>query len=393
MLQPISDTMAPQRALRASLFVVACLLLIYWLTGSWSAGGQPDIVFYLLQPLIWTGLGSWAYWLWRRLPNRPGTNRTLVAVAMALGVFYVSTLVIVGVVVGFEETAAGSTLTTLVKDAIYVITLTFGVETARTYLYWTWRGFNDSVAFIGTILLFFAVAVPIGQWDAASDLETLHRVFFGFWIPALTLSGIATWIARFGGMGASFAYRLPILAFVWLVPFTPDVDWPVSMVLGTSVPLMTIPLARSLRQAISDDPRSRHRDQDHHRVWPWTALGGAGMLLVGTMFIAGLFGVRPYVVTGISMEPAMGPGDVAIVDERVEPESLRIDDILKFRQWGLDVVHRIVTIEQGADGLVITTRGDNVARNDPPIELDQIEGRVVLVIPDLGRPALWLRRT
>lgn len=117
------------------------------------------------------------------------------------------------------------------------------------------------------------------------------------------------------------------------------------------------------------------------------------MLLVGTMFIAGLFGVRPYVVTGISMEPAMGPGDVAIVDERVEPESLRIDDILKFRQWGLDVVHRIVTIEQGADGLVITTRGDNVARNDPPIELDQIEGRVVLVIPDLGRPALWLRRT
>lgn len=198
-------------------------------------------------------------------------------------------------------------------------------------------------------------------------------------------------MAGFGGMGASFAYRLPILAFVWLVPLTPDLEWPALMLLGTFVPLMTIPLARSIHRSTLEGPQPRHGASEAAPSAGWSALGAGGMLLVSVLFFAGVFGVRPYVVTGISMEPAIGPGDLAIVDEKISPESLQVNDILRFHQGGLDIVHRVVSIEENPGGLVFTTRGDNVTRVDPPIGPDQIEGKVVFVIPELGRPVLWLQ--
>ena len=107
------------------------------------------------------------------------------------------------------------------------------------------------------------------------------------------------------------------------------------------------------------------------------------------LFFTGAFGVKPYIVSGISMEPDFSEGDVAVV-RSVDPASLRVDDVVRFSERGRPVVHRIVAIEGTADELVFVTQGDNVRSPDAPIGADQIEGKVVLRIPQIGKLKLWL---
>ena len=106
------------------------------------------------------------------------------------------------------------------------------------------------------------------------------------------------------------------------------------------------------------------------------------------MFV--LMGVRPLVVAGISMEPAYERGDLALIRE-VEPESLEVGDVIVFTLRSTATIHRIIEIEDTAEGLRFTTQGDNVSRPDPPIAADAVEGKVVFLLPKVGHPSLWLR--
>ena len=74
-----------------------------------------------------------------------------------------------------------------------------------------------------------------------------------------------------------------------------------------------------------------------------------------------------------------------------DPASLRVNDVIRFRQGDISIVHRIVAIDDGPDGLVFTTQGDNVSLPDPPVTPEQIEGKVVFLIPKVGHLTLWLR--
>jgi len=116
---------------------------------------------------------------------------------------------------------------------------------------------------------------------------------------------------------------------------------------------------------------------------------GAGLMAL-VFFFSGTFGIRPFVVSGISMEPQISQGDMAVVRQSIDLDTIKVGDVLKFRQGTLDVVHRVVAIEHGP---VFITQGDNVNQPDQPVGPDQIDGRVVLVIPEIGNIALWLGRS
>ena len=99
------------------------------------------------------------------------------------------------------------------------------------------------------------------------------------------------------------------------------------------------------------------------------------------------------VVSG-SMEPTFYKGDL-IISKGVPVESLEVGDVIVFRNpiKGIDVVHRIMDVQQGNHHLYFYTKGDNNRTNPewdqnsglaPPIMDEWVEGKVVLVIPKLG---------
>lgn len=99
-------------------------------------------------------------------------------------------------------------------------------------------------------------------------------------------------------------------------------------------------------------------------------------------------------VVSSSMEPEFYKGDL-IVAKGVPPESLEVGDVIVYenRIKGIDIVHRIIAIEEGGPHLYFYTKGDNNETNPrsdqesglaPPVIDEWVRGKVVLVIPKLG---------
>lgn len=101
-----------------------------------------------------------------------------------------------------------------------------------------------------------------------------------------------------------------------------------------------------------------------------------------------LLGAVPLTVLTGSMEPAISPGDLVVV-QPTDPDELRVGDVVTVQPVSGDptlVTHRVTQVHRGGDGSVngLLTQGDanNVA--DERIVPDQVMGRVLYTVPLVG---------
>lgn len=100
--------------------------------------------------------------------------------------------------------------------------------------------------------------------------------------------------------------------------------------------------------------------------------------------LPGVLGFSPLTVISGSMEPAIKAGDLVVIRYQRE---YKVGDIVTLRSGNYFVTHRIIDMEQG----YVQTKGDanNVA--DKPVPLSSVEGKVVLIVPGVGRMLLSLK--
>jgi signal peptidase len=395
--------------LRATGAVLAYLAVSYWLTGwffSRVLSTVPGFNFYVLQPVLWAGLGVIAYWSWRRLADRPPFSRLFTGIAVFVGLFHVGILVMAGLVLGMGDSPVTRSLLNYPRNGLYIVTLLLGIETARGFLYETWRRHDELIAFAATTVLFFAISVPASQWTLIGEADRFARIVGGRWLPALALSALATWLVHVGGLGPSLGYRFVLLSFEWFSPVLPDLGWLALLVVGVATPAIAATLARNIyadtveaeRRGFWVDVESGRSDEseavpeEDSASRRWVGLAGTAVVsILLLLFLTGAFGVQPSIVSGISMEPGYERGDIAIIREGVDTDTLQVNDVVRVRSGGIDIVHRIIAIDETPTGRVFTTKGDNVARPDPPVAAVKVDGKVVFLIPEVGRLALWLR--
>ena len=97
-----------------------------------------------------------------------------------------------------------------------------------------------------------------------------------------------------------------------------------------------------------------------------------------------LLGMAQIIVVSGSMEPAIQVGDMLVIREQ---DRYQHGDIITYRSGQNLITHRVISV----DGTDLVTQGDanNVA--DEPITLSQVEGKMFLRIPGLGRAILLLK--
>jgi signal peptidase I len=89
-------------------------------------------------------------------------------------------------------------------------------------------------------------------------------------------------------------------------------------------------------------------------------------------------------VLGISMQPTIVEGDLAIV-QPVNISTIHVGDIVVYRDGPIDVIHRVVEIEGTGSSIVLTVKGDNNGFPDPASVTSAIlVGRVEAVVLYLG---------
>jgi signal peptidase len=108
-------------------------------------------------------------------------------------------------------------------------------------------------------------------------------------------------------------------------------------------------------------------------------------------FNSGALGVRPSLISGNSMNPVLYPGDV-VITRVIPPEQIQVGDVIRFHRDGIDVVHRVMDVQNHGAGPVFITRGDNNNVDDAPVMAEQVEGKVVLTIPKVGWVGILFRK-
>lgn len=107
-------------------------------------------------------------------------------------------------------------------------------------------------------------------------------------------------------------------------------------------------------------------------------------LAVGLTALPAAVGGHTLTVLSGSMVPRLPVGSV-VVDRPVEPDAVRVGDIVTYALGKNLITHRVVAIKHGAEGPVFTTKGDaNRTADVEPVTASQIRGRLWYDVPYVG---------
>lgn len=101
--------------------------------------------------------------------------------------------------------------------------------------------------------------------------------------------------------------------------------------------------------------------------------------------VPSVLGIKPFIVLSGSMEPEIHKGDI-ILTKVVDPETLRVDDVIAFRDAENTVTtHRIIDIVEESGVEYFITKGDNNSTQDRNlVEKSDVEGIYMMRIPGIG---------
>lgn len=371
--------------------VTGWLVLLFVITnGLLSRVAPADLNIYVLQPVLWSSLGVLVFWLWRQEDREVAfpKNRWLAAVAALAGLFQVALFVLAGLLAGFGRSPYARQTHLVALNLWFVGTRLAGLELARWYLV---RSLGRRSTFLGVAVAWFlltVVTLSMASFGQLSQGETAFRFSGRLLLPTAAENLLATYLAFIGGPLPALAYRGTLAAFEWLSPILPNLQWTFTAFLGTVAPVLGLLIVRDLLS---------WRAASQEAVGPKRSSSGTGwvLLVVFVVFLfwfnAGLFGVRPALISGISMEPTIKAGDIAIT-RPVSPGDVRVGDIVRYRQGHTAILHRVMEMYRQGDKTIFITKGDNNNTADAPWDSSQLEGKLVLLIPKVGWVPILLRQ-
>ena len=346
---------------------------------------------YVVTPLAWLALAG-QVWGLRRLGwvEWAAPARRLLLTTALIGLLQTAAFVMAGVLTRFGYSPYAHRFAALVGNLWYLAAGLFGVEFARAGLVNRLAGKSPLLAVGLGGLLSLALLIPPGVWGSLSTPQQALALAGGRLLPLLAEGLLAALLVWLGGPLPAVLYRAVWLLFEWLSPILPDLNWLWTAFIGTLVPLFgffylqnSIPAETA---AVPEDEKPAVQNTTLNSWW-WLAV----VVLVAFWFNAGLFGVRPYVVSGYSMKPTFVAGDVVIIT-RVDPAEVRVGDVIQFSRANSYIVHRVVEIQEENGRRVFITQGDNNNVRDEPVPQEIVEGRVIRYIPQVGWPIIGLKK-
>jgi signal peptidase len=385
-----------QRASFAWIVTIAGLILMYILLNTSSLFWiDPNIRYYLVIPLLWILVAASAWWGWKYgLTEKPPFTAILFQLSFIAGLAQIAALLIAGLIFGFGDSPYTQKFPQVLGNLLYLATYIGGMEMARGFLLAHAPKRMTLLAFILVTLGFTALTLPISVYLAIQDVQSAFVISGKLLLPRLAENLLATYLAWIGGPLASFIYRIIMGLFEWLMPVLPKMTWMVQAFIGTIIPAIILVLINQSIAVHEEEPvktaESSEKKEKRQVAFSWIVVAIITVLLI--WFNMGLFGVRPYLVSGISMNPTLYAGDVAVIQDLSAREVQIGDIILYYTESGNRVLHRVIEIRDNSGKVQFITQGDNIYLPDDPVEETQYGGKMVIAIPKIGWVSIGVRR-
>lgn len=377
--------------IRRALYIVLGSLAGIYLLKTFALPHFPSAVVgtYVLQPILWGLL----LWLILRLPRyRPAgklrLKSSLLQLALMIGGLQVILGFIGGFFSGFGKSPYSFTPLGIFTNLIFVGSMLVGMELSRAWLINRLSRKNVVLVLAIITLLYTFISLPLARITGlGGNLESV-KYLDSTCIPLLAENLLASFLAFLGGPIPAIAYRGILQFFEWFCPILPDLDWVLKGLIGTVVPIVGLVVVQGLHfEKVNPNKPKRRAKEGSLTGWIVTTI--VAVLII--WFSLGLFAFHPTTVLSGSMRPLMDVGDVAIV-AKVPADIVKEGDIIQFRKEKVNVMHRVIEIQETEDGKFFITKGD--ANKDPdtdPVVPEQVIGRVIFKIPKIGWAAIVVK--
>jgi len=380
---------AKRRAIPA-IFIILSLTGIYLLNNlvlGRMAGGFAGN--YLLPAALWAGLA----FMVRGLPGgRPAAKLRLHPLLcwMAFIAAMISVLAVyaAGILEGFGRSPYDLSPRGMLCNIVFLAFLLAGMESSRVWLLQALFRKKPVAGIAAVSLCYSFFWFPLGKItffeNALEAVKFLGNTFF----PALSENVLASYLALLGGVVPAVIYRGTLLAFRWLAPVLPDLNWIMHALMGTFVPIFGLIMAHQLYLGEAVKPRRRKGEGENPAGW--IATSAVSILVI--WFALGVFSVFPVAIVSGSMSPYLEVGDVAIV-KRISPAEVKVGDVIQFQEEKVRITHRVIEIKESRKKeRYFITKGDaNASADVEPVYPEQVIGRVIYVVPRAGWITIWLR--
>jgi len=377
---------------RASYIILGLMVAIYLVINlALPHTGHGFVSTYVIQPVIWGLLIFFILRLPRLQPRgKWQLRRDLPKLALMVGGFQVFCLVIGGLFCGFGKSPYSFTSQGILTNLIFVGSALVAMELSRAYIINSLSK-RHTVLIMGLVaLLFTMLSFSLSKFLGLGEPLATVTFLGGDAIPVLAENLLASFLAFLGGPIPAIAYRGVLKAFEWFCPILPDLSWGLKALLGSIVPALGFIAVHSLSSGQLRIVRKEKRAK------------GGGSLVGGTLaaivvlallwFSLGLLPFFPSTVAGGSMSPTLHLGDMVIAS-KVNPDVIGERDIIVFQKGELKVIHRVIEIEESDGSIQFITKGDANDRADTaPVSPEQVQGKVIFVVPKVGWVTLILRR-
>ena len=317
-------------------------------------------------------------------------RQQMTTLAFLFGVVFITIQLISGMLLGFGKNPASMTISGILYNTFCVVTVLVGREVIRTYTLCSFKRKKMIKVLIFIIMLFTLTDLSINRILAVKSSKDVVIVLAQYILPILCKNIFATFLVLYGGAKASIIYLGMLLAFEWLSPILPLLPWLGVALIGVVIPLLGTSVVVEKHHKLTKFIKGieTKRESILSYVVP-------SIIIVATIwFMVGVFPYYPSAIVTGSMKPMIQPGDVVIINKIESLEAMKeleVGDIIQFERNDLMINHRIIEIIERDGQTLYQTKGDNNNVADTPlVEMKDIRGRIIQVVPKVGWPSVWL---
>lgn len=312
---------------------------------------------------------------------------TLMWWATLFASFYIILMVAGGLIAGFGKSPYSHSALGIFTNIITVYSFIFGREYSRHYLINNNISRKKFVLFLSVILLMTIINIPYKSILHFKNNLDLIKFIGNTLLPLIFDNILCCYLVYLGGPQISIIYCGIKEGFLWFSPVLPNLSWIATSLIGILLPffiLVTI-------DYIYPGGISKVRKKSEKNENPLGTIITMVISILMVWFAVGVFPVRPMVIATGSMEPVINKGDVVLV-KRSKAKEVKVGDIVQYKYENVYIFHRIIDIEKEKNQTKFKTKGDNNSIPDPELVAeDKIKGKVLYVIPKIGKPTLFFK--
>lgn len=376
---------------KKNIFVISLIFVFTVISWMFLRDVFGKTLTYIINPLFWIALAIWChFYLFNNINYVFKYKKTAIQIMLIVSLVYIILYFVLGYLIsGFANNPYNTDAIGIMYNVFSLGLVIVFQEYVRSSLINKSKKKNYTVSMLLIVLAFIIIDINfISLRIQLKDLSSLIELVGVVFIPLVIQNFLFTYVSKHAGPLPGIIFKLITSIILWVTPILPDHPWIIISLLSSLIPFLGF-LAIDYNINKRNNTISRRvLIETHPKKWIATFL-----IIVTVLFF--MLGITPYYPVSIvspSMYPVIEVGDVVII-KKSKIKDIEVGDIIQYKKETHTIVHRIVEIDMGEGGFFAIAKGDNNKNIDSTYITDlNISGKVILIVPKIGLPSVWLRR-